>query len=96
MAGEEPVVALHAREPPGDPPQQPVAGAVAERVVDELEVVEIDEQQRDAIAPPPRAGHRRPQPRVELRAVRQPGELVEEGQPARLLLRAHALRDVLS
>ena len=37
----------HAAQAPGDPPQQPVAGAVAERVVDELEVVEVDEQQRD-------------------------------------------------
>ena len=43
-------VALDPAQAPGDPPQQPVAGAVAEGVVDELEVVEVDEQQRDRAA----------------------------------------------
>ena len=55
VAGEQPRLALGAAQPPRDAPQQPVAGAVAERVVDELEVVEVDQQQRDR---PPRAAAR--------------------------------------
>ena len=55
VAGEQAAIALGAAQPPGDAAQQPVAGAVAERVVDELEVVEVDEQQRDRPLAPPRA-----------------------------------------
>ena len=55
VAGEQSTFALGAAQTTRDAPQQPVAGAVAERVVDELEVVEVDEQQRDRPLAPPRA-----------------------------------------
>ena len=86
VAGEQPARLLDAAEPRGDPPQQPVARHVAERVVDELEVVEVDEQQRDGALALARAGHRGAQPRVELRAVGQPGQRIVAGQPAQLRL----------
>ncbi len=86
VAGEHPPRLLDAPEPGGDPAQQPVARHVPERVVDELEVVEIDEQQRDGVLALARAGHGGAQPRVELRAVREPGQRVVAGQPAQLRL----------
>ena len=46
-AGEQRALAGGAAQAARDAPQQPVAGGVPERVVDELEVVEVDEQQRD-------------------------------------------------
>ena len=46
-AGDDVVGAQHAAQPLGHGDEQPVAGAVPERVVDELEVVEVDEQHRD-------------------------------------------------
>ncbi len=80
----------------GDAAQQPVAGAVPERVVDELEVVEVDEQQRDRALAPPRARDRGAHARLELRAVGEPGQRVEEREPAQLLLGPHVLGDVLA
>ena len=96
VAREQPALALGAAQPPGHAAQQPVAGAVAERVVDELEVVEVHEQQRDRALAPPRARDRRPHARLELRAVRQPGQRVEEREPPQLLLGPHAVGDVLA
>ena len=47
-AGEHVRGAERLLQPRGQEPHQLVAGAVAERVVDELEVVEVDVQQRDS------------------------------------------------
>ena len=75
--------------------QQPVAGGVAQALVDELEAVEVHEQHGAALlrAPAP-AGQRAAQAVHEERAVRQPGEAVVEGVVLELLLRAPALGDV--
>jgi hypothetical protein len=57
---------------PGDQPKQVIAGAVPERVVDELEVVKVDVQDRQAGARGQGAAqmaHQRP-------PARQPGELI--------------------
>ena len=95
-AGEQPRLALGAAQAPGHASQQPVAGPVPERVVDELEVVEVDQQQRHRAVAPARARHGGAQARLELGAVRQPGQRVEERELAQLGLGAHAVRDVLA
>jgi hypothetical protein len=43
--GDEILAAEGLFEPPGDPPQQLVAGVMAEAVVDHLEPVEVEEHQ---------------------------------------------------
>ena len=53
-----------------------VAGFVAERVVDVLEAVEVDEQDRQLHAVPPRLGECVAEALTEHAAVGQPGELV--------------------
>ena len=95
-AREQPRLALGAAQAPGHAPQQPVAGRVPERVVDELEVVEVDQDQRHRAVAPPRARHGGAQARLELGAVRQAGQRVEERQLAQLGLGAHAVGDVLA
>ena len=92
----EHAAALDAPQPPGDPPQQPVAGAVAEGVVDELEVVEVDQQQRDRAAGAGAAVDAAAQLGLQLGAVGQAGQRVEVGEAGDLLLRAQALGDVLA
>ena len=47
-----------ARQPLGDLDQQPVAGSVAQRIVDDLEVVEVKEQQCDVRSAAAPACHR--------------------------------------
>jgi len=84
VARQQPGRLLDAAQARRDPAQQPVAGGMPERVVDELEVVEVDEQQRDGALALARAGDRRAQPGVELRAVREPGQRVVGGEPAQL------------
>ena len=88
--------ALDPAQAAGDPAQQAVAGAVAEGVVDELEVVEVDEQQRDRAARARAAVHAAAQLGLQLGAVGQPGQRVEVGEAGDLLLRAQALGDVLA
>ena len=63
--------------------QHPVALGVAERVVDDLEVVEIDQHHRDR----PAVRQRRPQPLVAGAVVQEPGERV----PLHLLAQRVAL-----
>ena len=75
--------ALQAR---GDLLQQAVAGVVAERVVDLLEAVEVDEQQRGGLAAALGRGQRGLHAVVEQRAVGEVGQVVVQGlvaQPAR-------------
>ena len=73
-----------AREARRDLAQQLVAGGVAEGVVDELEVVEVEVEQRDARVPARRgAGQREREVLPEQRPVRQAGQRVVVGQVAR-------------
>src|SRR3954452_454770 len=61
-------------EAPGDVAQEAVAGGVAERVVDELEAVEVHEQHGDVAGLAARAYQGVPEAVEEERAVRQAGE----------------------
>ena len=73
--GDQVLLADGAAQALGDLDQQPVAGLVAEAVVDDLEVVEVEEEDGDALA---RVGG--PLQRGDERgAVRQAGESVEPG-----------------
>ena len=71
--------------------QHAVAGVVAERVVELLEVVEVDHEQRERAVRLARPLDRAAQLAVEPAAVRQPGQLVGArlaaglGQPAQLV-----------
>ena len=94
LADDEELVAAEPRDGVGRPHrvvqarrerhQQVVAGRVAERVVDELELVEVGEQHRDraAVAPPPR--ERALEPVERERAVREPGQRVVQRAVAHL------------
>jgi hypothetical protein len=75
--------------------QDVVARGVAEGIVHLLEAVEVDEQQRDAIAAAIDAQDRVLEPRGERVAIRQPGERIVDGSLAQLLFRVHARGDVL-
>ena len=66
--------------------QQLVAGRVAERVVDLLEVVEVDEQHREPLVLRVARVERVLQPVDEQRAVGEPGQPVVERAPRELLL----------
>jgi hypothetical protein len=74
------VLAQAAAQPGPDLAQQPVPGAVAEAVVDHLEVVQVDEEHGQAAAVAARPGQRVPDPVVEQGPVGQVGEAVVEGQ----------------
>ena len=80
----------------GDRAEQLVAGGVAERVVDVLEVVEVE---RRARAPRCRSARRTASDAVELlleaAAVEQPGQRVVVGEVLQLALEALAVGDVL-
>ena len=74
--------------------QQTVAGVVPQRVVDVLEVVQVEEHDRDALLRPLRKGQGVLDAVPEQAAVRQQRERVVEGQLAQLLLQRLALADV--
>ena len=95
MARQQRVVAAHPAQARAHAPQQAVARRVAEGVVDELEVVEVDEQERHRPPAAPRTRDRRAQARLELGTVRQTRHRVEERELAQLGLGAYALGDVL-
>ncbi len=82
------------RQACGDFAQQGVADRVAEAVVDRLEVVEVDEQQRAEALLALLAVHRVLQPVEQQAPVRQAGQLVAVGQPLDLALVALALGNV--
>ena len=86
----------HARaQAPGDFHQQLVAGAVAERVVDDLEAVEVDQQQRDLVAEPAAVLERALGAPDQLAPVRQAREGVEVREMADPVLGKASVRDVL-
>ena len=67
-------------QPRSDDAQQLVSGRMPEGVVDELEAVQVDEQQRDLLPLAPGALQRPRQVVLELQAVGQPGQRVVMGQ----------------
>ena len=75
-AGDQIGVAHGGLEPLRDLDQQPVAGLVAEAVVDDLEVVEVEEQDRDRLT---RIGGRAKRSQ-ERGSIGEPGEGVESGE----------------
>ena len=83
-------------EPGRDLAQQLVAGGVAERVVDHLEVVQVDVEHRHRAPAAARAGQRERQVLLELRAVGQAGERVVVGHVPHALLGDPLLGDVLT
>ena len=72
-----------------------VARGVAEAVVDRLEAVEVEHEQRALGAVAPAARDVLGQRAIDAAAVEQPGERVVIGQVAQLVLEAAALGDVL-
>ena len=62
--------------------QQLVAGGMAERVVDDLEAVQVDQQERAGVAQPPRMLDRALHAPHQLAPVGQPGQRIEVGQVA--------------
>ena len=73
------------RQPLRHVDQHRVAGGVAEPVVDRLEAVEVDEEQRDPGAAPPRHLQRVLDPVEQQAAVGQVGEQVVAGQVGHVL-----------
>ena len=83
----------HVAQPHRHRGQQRVADAVAEAVVDGLEVVEVDEQHGDVADRG--VGEHRVDAVDQLGAVRQPGQVVVRRRPLQPLGRAPLLGDVL-
>ena len=81
-------LADHALQSFGHRAEQLVAGPVAERVVDRLEGVEVDEQRRHRFLIQPRPGQRLLDPVEDQGPVRQPGERVVGGEEDQFLLAA--------
>ena len=77
-------LAQRARQPGRDCDEQPVAGVVAERVVDVLEVVEVDEQRGAGRAVAAVAGEQLLDAVHDQRAVRQAGQRVVQRLMAQL------------
>ena len=88
-------LARRALEPARHRAQQLIPLLVAERVVDGLEAVEVDEQQRRTGRHAPGAAERLVGDLVERRPVGEPGQLVVVGEVAQALGPVAALRDVL-
>ena len=81
-------------EPPRDRDQHLVADRVPERVVDLLEVVEVEEEHRERAVVAAPAGQRLARGLDEHRAVGEPGDGVVEGLVRELGLERLALADV--
>ena len=74
------VVAHHRLQPLGDLAQQRIADRVAERVVDVLEPIEIDHEQRAALLPVGRVAQRLVERLSHHRPIGQAGQRVEPRQ----------------
>jgi hypothetical protein len=94
LAADRVGVADTAREPQRNALQQLVAHQVAERVVDCLEAVQIEEQQRDAVALAGGVGEGLLQAVVEKRPVGQAGQRVVMGQEGDARLGGLAFGDI--
>ncbi|HEX2160445.1 MAG TPA: hypothetical protein VHF88_01325 [Thermoleophilaceae bacterium] len=86
-AGDEVGWTQHSAQPLGDGDQQLVAGLVAERVVDQLEVVDVEEGDREATVAGARVAQRPAESAPEERAVRQSGERIVVRAVGQLALR---------
>ena len=86
------VVAHHRLQPLRDLAQQRVADRVAERVVDVLEAVEVDQEQRAALLPMGGVAQRFLERLAHHRAVGQAGQRVEAGEAGDLAARTGAAR----
>ena len=92
-AREHGVLAEHRLETRADETQQRVAGLVAARVVDDLELIEIDEHDRPGRRRPgARRPHRPSQAFLERPAIEQPRQFVVRGLPRELALDLSPLR----
>ena len=74
--------------------EEPVAGRVPEGVVDALEAVEVEEQDRDHAVAAAQAGQRLVEPLAQQLAVRQLRHRVVQGEVAGALLGRYLGRDV--
>jgi hypothetical protein len=84
-----------ALQPPRDARDKPVAGEMTETVVDLLEPIEIEEEERDRLVGPPlHAGHGAVQRFEEVSTVDEPGEPVVHRGAAKLFLGALPGADV--
>ena len=81
-------------DPLGDLAQQLVADGMSERVVDDLEAVEVEEEHGELLVVAVGLGHRERQAVAEEEAVRQVGQRIVEGEVLDLLLGALPLGDV--
>ena len=95
QAREQIGLAQRGRERARDALQELVADPVAERVVDVLEPVEVDEQHADAAPAALRLRDRLRQTLVQQQTVRQPGQRVARGHVLQPLLRLNPRRHVL-
>jgi hypothetical protein len=85
----------HARlEPPGTQLDQPVAGGVAEGVVDALETVEVDDEDSGHAVAAAQAGQRLLEALAQQLAVRQLRHRVMQGEVVSALLGRNLRRDV--
>jgi hypothetical protein len=89
------LAAQPSREPLRDDAQEVVAHGVAERVVDALEVVEVEKHDRERLGVASRGVESLGELFMETGAVRQLGEDVEIRQAVNLLYRARTLSRVL-
>ncbi len=87
-------LAKRAAQALADRAEERVAGAVAQAVVDGLEVVDVDEEDGEAVVAPGEPGQRERQPVLEERAVGEPRQTVVEGLVAELLLQPLAVGHV--
>jgi len=81
-------------QPVGDLSQQGVAGPVAQRVIDGLEVVQVDDEQGTMVAGPAVGGQGVLQTVDQQAAVRQTRDRVKPGQSMQLVLDAPVLGDI--
>ena len=93
-AGDRVALARAGEEPPADLEQEGVAGVVAERVVDVLEAVEVEQEERGLLPVPPAFRQRLQETVVEERPVRQVGQGVVVGEVADPRLRPEPVGDV--
>ena len=89
-----PSFADYVAQPQGDEPKQGIAGRVAERVVDRLEAVEVEQEHRAAVLAAHRADQRVVERPAKDLAVGQPGQRVLARKPVELDLRLPHLGEV--
>ena len=88
------MVAHRQLQPVRDLPEQGIADRMAERVVDVLEAVEIDQEQCAALLPAGRVAKRFVERLAHHRPIRQAGQRVEARKPRDFLLGAALLGEV--